>query len=323
MFARSWTNPRHDRDLNGPRRVGHTRSLPLLAALSLCGLASAAELQHRHLMVPSDPQAPRAAVAAPVSAPAARLFPLQANLTQAFPVEAANADGSDLWPCLGHTAGNPDCLMVGNPAIQLPRGGLVTGFPSFIWSLASGPSAVNGVGCDALTNGTTGVQPALYRPCAQLDTWFEDNTNDPTDDLLQHITVTQGSKVIFDSGTVDYGPAGPIKYPVNVLLSTDVNFGFWPGAAVGPNNGNCSADIGYPLSAPANPGATYVVAAGQTCEQPVAGKVRFATVTVLATPKYTPASADVCRSKGVPSPCFTVTWTKHQEIHQDFEAFFQ
>jgi hypothetical protein len=199
----------------------------------------------------------------------------------------------------------------------------VLGFPSAIWSLASGPAAVNGVGCDALSNGSTGAQPTQYRPCAQLDTWFEDNTNDPTDDLLQRITVMQGSRVIYDSGTVDYGPAGPIKYPVNVLLSTDVNFGFWPGAAVGPNNGNCSADTGYPLSAPTNPGATYVVAAGQTCEQPVAGKVRFFTVTILATPKYTQASANHCRSKGVSAPCFTVTWTKHQEIHQDFDAFFE
>ena len=42
----------------------------------------------------------------PDAAPA-RLLPLQANLTQAFPVVAANADGSDLWPCLGRTAGNP------------------------------------------------------------------------------------------------------------------------------------------------------------------------------------------------------------------------
>jgi hypothetical protein len=295
-----------------------------LVSVGLCGLSSAGELRQRQLMPPSDqqPAAPAADAVRSADAPPAQLFPLQASLTQAFPVVAANADGSDLWPCLGHTRGNPDCPVVGNPPVALPRGGVVLGFPSFIFSLASGPAAVNGVGCDALSNGTTGTQPAQYRPCAQINTWFEDNTNDPTDDLLQHITVMQGSKVIYDSGTVDYGPAGPIKYPVNVLLNTDVNFGFWPGAALGPNNGNCSTDSGYPLSAPTNPGNTYVVAAGQTCEQPVAGKVRFVTVTVLATPQYTQATDALCSSRGVTSPCFTVTWTRHHEIHQDFDAFF-
>jgi hypothetical protein len=296
----------------------------LLTSVALCGLASAAELRQRHMLPSSDAQqAPRAALAAgTIETPPARIFALQANLTQVFPTINVNADGSDLWPCLGHATGNPDCPVVGNPSRPLPRGGIVVGFPSNIWSLASGPAAVNGVGCDALTNGTTGAQPAQYRPCAQLDTWFEDNSNDPTDDLLQRIIVTQGSRVIYDSGTVDYGPAGPITYPVRVLLNYDVNFGFWPGAAVGPNNGNCSADVGYPLSAPAYPGTTYVVAAGQTCEQPIAGKAHFFTVTELATPKYTEASGKVCSASGVASPCFTVTWTRHDEIHQDFDAFF-
>ena len=327
----SWTNWFRTCDFTFPGRKWQMLSGLLLASVSVCALASAAERHHRHLMTspPSDQQqGPHAAVAAvavdAATAPPARLFPLQANLTQVFPVIDANADGSDIWPCIGHNTGNPDCPVVGNPSITLPRGGVVLGFPTFVWHLASGPATVNGVGCDALTNGTTGVQPAQYRPCAQLDTWFTDNSNDPTDDLLQRIVVTQGSRVIYDSGTVDYGPAGPlVKYPVNVLLNTDVNFGFWPGAAVGPNNGNCSANVGYPLSAPTNPGTTYVVAAGQTCEEPVAGKAHFRTVTILAMPKYTQASGAVCSSTGVSSPCFTVTWTRQQEIHQDFDVFFE
>jgi hypothetical protein len=310
-------------DFTSAGRRRQARFVLLLASMTLTGLSSAGELQHRHLFArPEQPQAMHALDARQAAdAPPARLLPLQANLTQAFPVVGANADGSDLWPCLGHTAGNPDCLTVGDPTVQLPRGGVVLGFPAVIWSLASGPAAVNGVGCDAFTNGTSGTQAALYRPCAQLNTWFEDNSNDPTDDLLQRIVVTQGFRVVYDSGTVDYGPAGPIKFPVNVLLSYDVNFGFWPGASVGPNNGNCSADVGYPLTAPTNPGAVYVVAAGQTCERPVSGKVKFHTVTLLATPRYTLASGAAC--KGVPSPCFTVSWTTRDEIHQDFEAFFE
>src|SRR5215469_15740605 len=325
MSACSWSNRFWTCDFGSPGRKRQMLSGLLLAGVSLCGLASAAELRQRHVMPTSEQQqAPHAAGAANAAdALAQRLFPLQANLVQVFPVIDTNADGSDLWPCIGRATGNPDCPVVGNPSITLPRGGIVLGFPSFTWSLAAGPAAVNGVGCDALSNGTTGAQPTQYRPCAQLDTWFEDNSNDPTDDLLQRITVTQGSRVIYDSGTVDYGPAGPITYPVRVLLNTDVNFGFWPGAAVGPNNGNCVANVGYPLSAPTNPGTTYVVAAGQTCEQPVAGKVRIVTVTMLATPTYAQASGDVCSSSGVASPCFTVTWTKRDEIHQDFDAFFQ
>jgi hypothetical protein len=55
----------------------------------------------------------------------------------------------------------------------------------------------------------------------------------------------------------------------------------------------------------------------------VPGKVKFHTVTLLATPRYTQTSGAACASKGVPSPCFTVTWTKQHEIHQDFEAFFE
>jgi len=324
MSASSGSTRFRSGDSSSPGRKWQILSALLLTSVTLCGLASAAELRQRHMLPSSDSQqAPRAAfVASTAEAPPARIFALQANLTQVFPTIEVNADGSDLWPCLGHTTGNPDCPVVGNPSRPLPRGGIVVGFPSNIWSLASGPAAVNGVGCDALTNGTTGPHPAQYRPCAQLDTWFEDNSNDPTDDLLQRIIVTQGSRVIYDSGTVDYGPAGPITYPVRVLLNYDVNFGFWPGAAVGPNNGNCSPDVGYPLSAPTNPGTTYVVAAGQTCEQPVAGKVHFFTVTQLATPKYTEASSKVCAASGVASPCFTVTWTRHDEIHQDFDAFF-
>jgi hypothetical protein len=54
----------------------------------------------------------------------------------------------------------------------------------------------------------------------------------------------------------------------------------------------------------------------------VAGKVHFFTVTQLATPKYTEASSKVCSASGVSSPCFTVTWTRRDEIHQDFDAFF-
>jgi hypothetical protein len=269
--------------------------------------------------------------------PAPDLYALQAMFTQVNPVTAANTDGSDLWPCFGSTSSpNPDCPVMGNPAVPFPSGGVVVGFPSYVWKLrnpeGTTKSNSSGFGCDALVNGTTGplvngpTGPigTAYKPCGQIATWYEDTTNDSTDDLLQRIVVTQGSTIIYDSGTVNYGPAGPnVHYPVDVILNTDANFGVWPGAGTGPNNGNCSADTGYPLTVPENPGKVYIIAAGQTCHAPVPGPAVFTTSTVLGTPNYTKATRATCTAKGVASPCYTVEWTKRNEIRQDFKIFLE
>ena len=204
------------------------------------------------------------------------------------------------------------------------------GRPAFTWALQNnniiGFGLGNGIGCDALTNGTVG-QPSegvLYRPCGQIFTSFEDDTGDSTDDLLQRVVVRQGDKIIYDSGIVDFGPAGPIKYPVDVILFGDANFGYWPGAQVGPNNGNCSGNIGYPLTAPTFPtGTTYTVASNSTCQQPVAGPATFTTYTELATPEYKQLMGRACTSKGVASPCFTTKWTRRYLIHQDWNIFLE
>ncbi len=147
---------------------------------------------------------------------------------------SANADGSDLWPCLdlyqGGPGSNPDCPTLGIPSVPFPLGALVTGFPAYSWPLENTPGAGNGFGCDALSNGTTGALAAQYNPCGQIFTSYEDDTSDFTDDLLQRIVVTQAGAVIYDSGLVDFGPAGPsVTYPVSVFLTYDTNFGFWPG----------------------------------------------------------------------------------------------
>jgi hypothetical protein len=302
-------------------------ALALTASAFAAGMGTqtfAAEHHHRQLIA-----VPRAALAGVVaeraSVPPPRLVSLQATMTQVYPTIGANADGFDLWPCFGFSpSGNPDCPTVGDPTIQLPTGGVVLGFPSYVWQLASNSRNADGIGCDALLNGTTGVAPAQYRPCGQIATWYEDETGDSTDDLLQRIVVTQGGRTIYDSGTVDYGPAGPsVSYPVDVILSTDANFGFWPGAALGPNNGNCSADTNYPLTSPAWPQKVYAVAGGQTCEEPVSGVARFTTWTSLATPQYVQLQGSACTSKGVASPCYVVRWTRRYEIHQDFDIFLE
>ncbi|HTA66487.1 MAG TPA: hypothetical protein VK753_13395 [Xanthomonadaceae bacterium] len=262
--------------------------------------------------------------------PPADIYGLQASFTQVNPTEGPNADGTDLWPCFGYgTKGtNPDCPTIGNPAIPFRIGGIVAGNPQYVWMLANNTGYGyhndfgNGNGCDAYVNGTTGPSGAAYKPCGQIATWYEDNTNDSTDDLLQRIVVRQGDRVIYDSGMVDYGPAGPsVNYPVDVILNTDANFGYWPGSTLGPNNGNCSANLGYPLSAPANPGAVYVVAADRTCARPATGKATVTTSTILATPYYHKATGGAC--SGGASTCYTVDWKRNYEIHQDFDLFLE
>lgn len=261
--------------------------------------------------------------------PKLKLHGLQATLTQMSATIGANDDGTDLWPCFGLTPGpNLDCPTVGNPTVGLPQGGIVVGYPSYIWWLQNtqngGRGNASGWGCDALINGTTGTTKTTYMPCTQIATWYEDNTNDSTDDLLQRILVTQGSRIIYDSGVVDYGPAGPtVSYPVDVILNTDANFGYWPGTAAGPNNGNCSPDVNYPLTSPAFPNKPYVVESNQTCQEPVHGPAKFHTTTTLATPTYTKRVGAVCTANGVASPCYTVSWSKKDGITQDFEVFLE
>jgi hypothetical protein len=263
------------------------------------------------------------------ASPPPALIGLQAHFTQAFPDITANADGSDVWPCLGR-GNNADCAMIGNPPVPLPRGGIVMGRPAFTWALQNdhiiGFGLGNGIGCDAFINGTVGqpYQPGvLYRPCGQVFTSYEDDTGDSTDDLLQRVVVRQGDKIIYDSGVVDFGPAGPIKYPVDVILFTDANFGYWPGAQDGPNNGNCSGNLGYPLTAPTFPGTTYVLASNTTCQQPVAGPATFTTYTALATPEYKQVTGRACTNLGAPSPCYTVKFTKQYLIHQNWDIFLE
>jgi hypothetical protein len=300
------------------------------AAAALVGQQAAAQATaHRQLISMGSANANASAKALPQDAlPSARMFSLQAAMTQAYPTIGINADGSDLWPCFGRTTPNGDCPTVGNPVLPLPRGAMVAGVPAYSWALENddifGSGLGNGIGCDAFINGTTGLAPAQYKPCGQITTFIEDNTGDSTDEHLQRVIVTQGSNVIFDSGIVDFGPLGPsATYPVVFELYYDANFGFWPGAENGPNNGNCTPDIAYPLAAPAFPGVIYQVAAGSTCSRPVAGKAHVHTTTVLATPSYHQVSGQRCTARNVASPCYTVTWAYKHQIVQDWDVFLR
>ncbi len=320
-----------------PNSVAHRigiaalRALPnalvVLAATAAGGFHPGAAAQvnaHRHVIPTSGNNA---AARPPDVLPPLKMVPLQAVMTQAYPTIGANADGSDVWPCYGHATPNGDCPSVGNPVVPLPQGTLVTGKPAYSWALENddifGFGLGNGIGCDAYINGTTGLAPAQYKPCAQITTFFEDDTSDADDDLLQRVVVRQGTNVVFDSGIVDFGPAGPINYPVDVELYYDVNFGFWPGADYGPNNGNCTPDIAYPLAAPAFPGVIYQVAGGSTCVRPVPGKAHVQAEAVLATPRYHQVTGRRCTAHNVASPCYVVTWTRKHHMVQDWDVFLR
>jgi hypothetical protein len=260
------------------------------------------------------------AIGNPETGPIKNLYGLQAAFTQVYPTPGANADLTDIWPCFGNSSTpNGDCPTIGNPTITFPSGAAALGAPAYVWLLAN-PGA-NGYGCDSSTNGTTSTS---YLPCGQTETWYEDDTGDTTDELLYSLVVTQGTTVLVDSGTVDFGvnTFGGLTPPPDVIIYGDQNFGNWAGATTGPNNANCTADVNYPLAAAANPGSVYIVAAGKTCNNPVAGAATLTAVTELATPKYTKStSSKVCGSVG--PPCYTVRWTKKYSITQKWTIFFE
>jgi len=305
-----------------------------LFAVSFCSEPAQAQEKHHRTFSPkgaspkgAQPRNLESTTARPATAPPPNLYPIQASFTEDFPTIGTNSDGSNLWPCLQHYHGsdgsNADCPTLGNPSLPFPKIGVVLGKPGYGWPLKNTPGVGNGFGCDGLLNGTTGPLATEYTPCGLVATWFEDATGDSTDDLIYRIVVRQGTTAIYDSGTVNFGPAGPtVTYPVDVILTSDANFGFWPGANPGPNNGNCSPDFGYPLTSAADPGF-YIIASGRTCRQPVPGIATVNTRTALGTPEYTRVTGAVCTSQGVASPCYTVEWHKKYEISQDWKIFLE
>lgn len=112
-------------------------------------------------------------------------------------------------------------------------------------------------------------------------------------------------------------------YPAVAMLAYDANFGYWPGAASGPNNGDCSANVNYPLTSPTFPGGYYQEESGTTCQEPIQGVATFTSHIWLGTPEYTQLTGVTCTSQGVSSPCYTVTWTKNHETRQDWDIYLK
>jgi hypothetical protein len=324
--------------LNFPRRIV-MRSFRLLQALISLAMLTlfffgqqgvAQEKYHPHIRViavPRDNGENR--MARPEAAPPLNLYALQAALTQTYPTIGANADGTDIWPCAGNsssTGPNPDCPTIGDPTITFSSNATAIGNPAFVWQLKNTEGWGNGYGCNALINGT-GHLGDPYLPCAQAETWYEDDSNDSTDDLLYTMVITQGDRIIYDSGTVDIGvnTNGGQTPPVDQIIYNPINFGYGPGdgPSTGPNNGDCVANYNYPLTSPANPGAEYLVAAGKTCVAPLQGWATINVTTALGTPEYTKVTGSECTSNGVASPCYTVKWCRKHEILQTWNIFLE
>jgi hypothetical protein len=246
--------------------------------------------------------------------PADNLYALTAAFTATAANLPPNTDDTPLWPCFGDTSSpNMDCSLIGDPSVTFPTGGVALGAPQYVWSLAD---------CDGSTNGSGVDGASPYIPCGETETFYEDDSNDTTDDLLLTVEVEQGTKIIADSGTVDLGPNpfGGLTPPADVVIYSRSNFGTLQTPA-GPNNGNCDADMNYPTAAdPA--GVEFSIAAKKTCVDPVAGVATVTATTEIATPKYT-METTVAKCGATTPPCFTVTYSKKYSISQKWNIFLR
>jgi hypothetical protein len=267
-------------------RISQCVILVLLIAFCAFGQPALAQTPH-HFQIKVVPRGPQANGVRPNVTLAPNLYPTWATFAGTPVGEGSNTDGSDLWPCFGGgSSANPDCPTIGDPTTNFPTNGLAIGAPSYTWSLSD-------------CNATSTSAP----PCGQTESWYEDDSNDSADDLLYIIEVTQGSSVIADSGTVDFGPNsfGGLSPAANVIIYGDQNFGTM--GQTGKNNGNCDADFNYP--SPVLPGV-FVIQANKTCVAPVAGAATLTATTEIATPTFT-------TKKGVTTVKYTVKYKLSQK----------
>ena len=266
----------------------NSRFFQVLASLAVvaffvCGQQALAEGHQYHIQVVQRANPEQAPTNPP---PKSNLYALQ----QAFTATpgAVNTDGSDLWPCFGNGAGTGDCPFIGDPQVNFPVGGVAVGSAAYVWSYTN---------CD----GDTSTSPV----CGQTETWYSDDSNDTTDDLTYAITATQVQSgvtvTLADSGTVDFAGVNPFGSTPGaaIVIYGDQNFGDL-GVTTGPNNGNCSANVNYPVASNVESGITYpyVIAAGATCVNPLPGLVTLTATTELAGPNTPKPTKVVPQARG-------------------------
>src|SRR5208283_2992334 len=100
-----------------------------------------------------------------------------------------------------------------------------------------------------------------------------DTTQDLTDDVTVALSIVQGTKIIANIGTQDYGPnpfgLTAADYPLLWVNYNPMNLGTQ--GQTGPNNGNCLADFNYPLPSAAFNPPYEIIAAGKTCSAATSG----------------------------------------------------
>jgi hypothetical protein len=282
--------------------------IALFAIVAFCACSQMAFARPHAVAVPQS-----RSQAQPATYPAPGLYAVsQAFAGSPYPNWLNNSDGSELWPCFGNGGGNGDCPTIGNPAIGFD--GIAVGDPFFVWSLAECDGTTNGTQVP-YTQGETWNASAIngyYVPCGQINTYYQDYANDKTDDLLFNFVVTQGSNVIADSGIQDFGP-NPFGGGELIVFFQDSNFGTLGDS--GPNNGNCVPNYAYPSSSVPT-SYPFIIAAGKTCVDPVAGPATIAVTTTLSTPTWT------CKTEHSVTTC-TVKYTKKYSIKQEWHIYLQ
>lgn len=255
---------------------------------------------------------------------------------------------NDLWPCFGGDTAQPDCLYIGYGAgtvenePSLPAE-VVIGDPNYTWYLTANTATSQPYGCNATTVAET------YHMCTQATNFYEDDSNDTTDDLLFSIEVTQGTSIVYASGTQDYGtnPYGGLDPAGTIVFYEDMVFGIPNGGTANPD-GPCFASYNYPSNT-AGPGANYQglantfegyfgvegpsagKAATVTCVAPVAGAATVTIITELAEPTWKPvkvlADCPASTMDGPPnssSPyCYTVSYKAKHTLTQKFNVWFR
>lgn len=298
------------------------------------GQLATAEMPHSHMIVVPRAHSQIRPNTGGTGIPAAGLYAVtQGFFNTPYPNWNNNSDGYELWPCFADTANsssptpgpNPDCQYIGTPQIAFQSGGGAFGTAGYSWPLqTTSQYGITSYGCDGSTNGTQNPytqgetwDPAsidgFYIPCGQINTWYEDWSNDSADDILWSAVVTQGTSVIADTGIQDWGPntyaATAAPPPIDVIFYQDFNFGAL--GQTGKNNGNCVPNFNYPTSTAGIATLSYpvITAANKTCVDPVPGPATISVTTEIATPAWT------CKTtKGV-TTC-TVKYTKKYSVAQ-------
>jgi len=285
----------------------------IVASCACSQLAVAQARAHAHVKV-----APRNHAQAQIrpdtgTEPAPDLYPTWQGFA-ATPYPAAfNNDGTELWPCFGDTpTANPDCPSIGDPAVTFPIDAVAVGVPQYAWLLSA---------CDGTTTGSGLPGSSGYIPCGQSETFYEDWTQDLTDDLLYEVVITQGSNTIVDTGIEDfhanYFGVTAADYPLDVVFSEDFNFGAL--GQTGKNNGNCFPSYNYPWDDGEYPGF-FIIGAGKTCVDPVTGPATVTATMSLATPTIGTKKKPGCQVIKGKSVCY-ITFTTNYTVVQKSQIY--